>query len=88
MVKVLAERRRRGPGWTPAAPQSPHCVVGGFVGEKSGRGKTLLPKVRSLGHQHGHHLGVCREYRVSAPELLSQNLYYLKKKKKLFWDHF
>ena len=30
MVKVLAERRR-GPGRTPAAPQSPHCAVGGFV---------------------------------------------------------
>ena len=48
MVKVLAERRRRGPGRTPTAPQSPHCVVGGFVGEKPGRGKTLLPKVRSM----------------------------------------
>ena len=78
--------------------EDPHCPPvstlcdGRICWRKPGRGNTLLSKVRSLEHQHGHHLGVCWKYRISNAELLSQNLYYLKKTKNkktpLFRDRF
>ena len=64
--------------------EDPHCppvstLCGGRICWRKARQREDLA---AQGEVHGHHLGVCREYRVSAPELLSQNLYYLKKKKK------
>ena len=84
MVKVLAERRR-GPGRTPAAPQSPHCAVGGFVARQredlAAQGEVLRAPAWSSPGSLSEIQSICSRSSESEPVLF-------KKKKNFFETNF